>query len=205
MRFWGRVATLLCLSVALLSTGVAYADIAPVPRPSDTNVAPLPKPQVKAAVQPTPAPRVTPAAKPTVTPPATSTKPTVTASASATQTPTAHTATVQPPSVNVPQRTVTPPVHVKAPPVRIKVASINGGRDTVIRELETKVVRSKVVQRLLPTPLAFVGLHEALPSPEAWPDWLLATIAILASAEAFLLDTARRVEAFHGAQRALAP
>jgi hypothetical protein len=190
MRFWGRVITLLCLSVALLSTGVAYADISPIAKPADSSVSPLPKPHVKAAVQPTPAPRVTPAAKPTVTPTptATSTKPTVTASASAAQTPTVHTATVRPPSVNVPQRTVTPPVHVKTPPVRIKVASINGGRDlTAIGELENTVVRSKVVQRLFPTKLAVVGLHDALPSPEAWPDWLLATIAILASAEAFLL------------------
>ena len=188
MRFWGRIATLVCLSVALLSTGVAYADISPIAKPSDNSVAPLPKPQSKSAVQPTPAPQVTPAAKPTVTPTApTSTKTAVTPSATATQTPAAHTATVQAPTVKVTPRTVTPAVHVKPPPVRIKVAASIGGRDlTAIRSLENKVVRANVVQPLL-TPVAFVGLRQALPSPEAWPDWLLATIAILASAEAFLL------------------
>ena len=187
MRFWGRIATLLCFSVALLSTGVAYADITPIAKPSDSSVAPLPKPQSKAAVQPTPAPQVTPAAKPTVTPTAPTTATKVTPSATATRTPTTHTATVQPPSVKIAPRIVKPVVHVKPRPARIKVASINGGRDlTAIRVLENKVVRSQVVRPLL-TPLAFVGLHDALPTPEAWPDWLLATIAILASAEAFLL------------------
>ena len=40
--------------------------------------------------------------------------------------------------------------------------------------------------RIVPTRLAEVG-HESLPSYDAWPSWLLAVLALLASAEAFLL------------------
>jgi hypothetical protein len=184
MRFCGRIFSLLCVSVALLSTGAAYADISPIAKPSDGTVAPLPRPQVKSVVQPTPAPQVTPTAKPAQTP--------VTPAARATPATTTVRTPARPTSVRTTtvrtvarQRTVTP-VHVKAP-VHIKVASINGGRDlSAVQVLEDTVVRSSVA-RLFPTPLALVGLHEAIPSPEAWPDWLLATIAILASAEAFLL------------------
>ena len=39
---------------------------------------------------------------------------------------------------------------------------------------------------IVPTRLAEVG-HESLPSHDAWPSWLLAVLALLASAEAFLL------------------
>jgi hypothetical protein len=39
---------------------------------------------------------------------------------------------------------------------------------------------------IVPTRLAEVG-HESLPSYDAWPSWLLAVLALLASAEAFLL------------------
>jgi hypothetical protein len=40
--------------------------------------------------------------------------------------------------------------------------------------------------KIVPTRLAEVG-HESLPSNEAWPSWLLAVLALLASAEAFLV------------------
>ena len=40
--------------------------------------------------------------------------------------------------------------------------------------------------KIVPTRLAEVGL-ESLPSYDAWPSWLLAVLALLASAEAFLL------------------
>lgn len=40
--------------------------------------------------------------------------------------------------------------------------------------------------KIVPTRLAEVG-HESLPSYDAWPSWLLAVLALLASAEAFLL------------------
>jgi hypothetical protein len=40
---------------------------------------------------------------------------------------------------------------------------------------------------IVPTRLAEVSGHEALPSYDAWPSWLLAALALLASAEAFLL------------------
>ena len=185
MRFFGRIVSLLCVSVALLSTGVAYADISPIAKPSDGAVAPLPRPHVKSVVQPTPAPQVTPAAKPAQTP-VTPAAPTAPAKTTVSATP-ARTTSVRTTAVRTvtPPRTVTP-VHVKTP-VRIKVASINGGRDLpAVQVIEDAVERSKVA-RLFPTPLALVGLHEAIPSSEAWPDWLLATIAILASAEAFLL------------------
>lgn len=186
MRFWGRIATLLCVSVALLSTGVAYADIGPIAKPSDASVAPLPKPHTTSGVQPTPAPQVAPASKPAQKPvtPATTVTPKTTVSSNTVRPTTAVTTVVHQPTVTAPQ-VKTPPV--KPPPV-IKVASINGGRElAAVRVLEDKVVRSKVVQQLQLTPLALVGLHEALPSSEAWPDWLLAAIAIMASAEAFLL------------------
>lgn len=39
---------------------------------------------------------------------------------------------------------------------------------------------------IVPTRLAEVG-HESLPSHDAWPSWLLAVLALLASAESFLL------------------
>ena len=39
---------------------------------------------------------------------------------------------------------------------------------------------------IVPTRLAEVG-HESLPSHDAWPSWLLAVLALLACAEAFLL------------------
>jgi hypothetical protein len=190
MRTCGRIVTLLCVSVALLSTGVAYADISPIAKPSDETVAPLPRPHVKSVVQPTPAPRVTPAAKPATTQvtPAAQTTPVQTTPVPTTPvrtTPVRTTPARTTPARVTPQHTVSP-VHVTIP-ARIKVASINGGRElAVVRVLEDKVVHSKVA-RLLPTPLALVGLHEALPSSEAWPDWLLAAIAIMASAEAFLL------------------
>ena len=184
MRFWGRIATLLCVSVALLSTGVAYADIGPIAKPSDASVAPLPKPHSTSGVQPTPAPQVAPASKPAQKPvtPVTTATPKTTVSSNTVRPTTAVTTVVHQPTVTAPQ-VKTPPV--KPPPVRIKVASINGGRDlAAVRVLEDKVVRSKVVQQLQLTPLALVS---ALPSSEAWPDWLLAAIAIMASAEAFLL------------------
>ena len=187
MRFWGRIATLLCVSVALLSTGVAYADIGPIAKPSNASVAPLPKPHATSGVQPTPAPQVAPASKPAQKPvtPATTATPKTTVSSNTVRPTTAVTTVVHQPTVTAP-RVQTPPV--KPPPVHIKVASINGGRElAAVRVLEDKVVRSKVVQQLQLTRLAVVGLHEALPSSEAWPDWLLAAIAIMASAEAFLL------------------
>jgi hypothetical protein len=48
---------------------------------------------------------------------------------------------------------------------------------------------------IVPTRLAEVG-RESLPSDDAWPAWLLAVLALLASAEAFLLvRLARRLPA----------
>jgi hypothetical protein len=40
--------------------------------------------------------------------------------------------------------------------------------------------------KIVPTRLAGVG-HESLPSYDVWPSWLLAVLALLACAEAFLL------------------
>ena len=49
----------------------------------------------------------------------------------------------------------------------------------------------------MPTPLGLVGLHESLPSYQAYPTWLLGLFTLLATAEAFLLThlvRARRAE-----------
>ena len=65
----------------------------------------------------------------------------------------------------------------KKPPFAPAVS--RGGR------IHPALLRARIAE-IVPTRLAEAG-KEALPSYEAWPSWLLAVLALLASAEAFLL------------------
>jgi hypothetical protein len=84
----------------------------------------------------------------------------------------------------------TPPLRTRAPaPLvskggrkrpSIAPAGSTGGR---IHPVLQRARTAKIV----PTRLAVVGARESLPSYDAWPSWLLAVLAFLASAETFLL------------------
>jgi hypothetical protein len=68
--------------------------------------------------------------------------------------------------------------------------SVSGGRvspPAVIAVVpRTRTSLPSQIARLFPTHLAGVG-HDALPSYDTWPSWVLASFTLLASAEAFLL------------------
>jgi hypothetical protein len=171
----GRLVTLLGIALVALSSGVAQAEIGPIARPP-ASVAPLPKPHVAAAAQPAASPQPAPT-RTQVTPARTQVTPARTQ--------------VTPTSTQVaPTRTATQQVKSRARTIvrtttttrrhQVRAAISAGGRAEAQR-------LTALIRPLWPAPLAIVGLHEALPSRDAWPDWLLALIAITASAEAFLL------------------
>ena len=89
-----------------------------------------------------------------------------------------------------------PSVATSTPPARIRtrapVVSTGGRKKPPITpavstggRIHPALPRARIA-RIVPTRLAEVG-HESLPSYDAWPSWLLAVLALLASAEAFLL------------------
>jgi hypothetical protein len=204
MRVCGRLVPTIGVSLALLTSGVAQADITPVPKPQSGAIAPVARGSAKATVSPTPAPSnsaPTPTAAPTAGGQVAAAKPAPTKVAPAkvaTKVATTH-VTVQAPQTHVtvqaPQtQTVKRPAHLA---VR-KVTLSTGGRElTAVRALGAHVASSRLV-KLFPTPLPFVGGHDSLGAPDGWPDWLLATFAVMASAEAFLLTRLSGAKRFAG-------
>ena len=94
------------------------------------------------------------------------------------------------------QPVASPSVATSTPPARIRtrapVVSTGGRKKPPITpavstggRIHPALPRARIA-RIVPTRLAEVG-HESLPSYDAWPSWLLAVLALLASAEAFLL------------------
>jgi hypothetical protein len=159
----GRLVTLLGIALVALSSGVAQAEIAPIAKPP-ASVGPLPKPHVAAASQPAASPQAAPT-RTKVTPARTQVTPA--------RTQVAATSTQSRPRTIVQTKTTTRRHQVRA-------AISAGGRADAER-------LTALIPPLWPAPLAIAGLDETLPSRDAWPDWLLALIAVTASAEAFLL------------------
>jgi len=208
MRVCGRLVPTIGVSLALLTSGVAQADITPVPKPPSGAVAPVARGSAKAVVSPTPAPSNS-APTPTAAPAPTASGQVAAAKPAATKVAPAKVATkvtsthvtVQAPQTPVtPAHTRTQTQTVKRPAhlaVR-KVTLSTGGRElTAVRALGAHVASSSLV-KLFPTPLPFVGGHDSLGAPDGWPDWLLATFAIMASAEAFLLTRLSGAKRFAG-------
>ena len=208
MRVCGRLVPTIGVSLALLTSGVAQADIGPVPKPPSGAVAPVARGSAKAVVSPTPAPSSsapTPTAAPTAGGQVAAAKPASTKVAPAkvaTKVTSTH-VTVRAPRTPVTPahtRTQTQTQTVKRPAhlaVR-KVTLSTGGRELkAVRALGAHVASSSLV-KLFPTPLPFVGGHDSLGAPDGWPDWLLATFAIMASAEAFLLTRLSGAKRFAG-------
>ena len=145
---------------ALLLNSTAQAAIRPIPRPDTPKPlrSPKPKPNTHPAAQHQAA-RRQPVTSPSV----------------ATRTPAPRT------------RTPAPRTRTRAPVVS------RGGRDrrpfapavSAGGRIHPALPRTQSA-KIVPTRLAEVG-HESLPSDDAWPSWLLAVLALLASAEAFLL------------------
>jgi hypothetical protein len=177
MWFRGRLVALLGLALVALSSGVAHAEIGPIAKPP-ASVAPLPKPQAGPTVQPV-APATPQVAPKQVVPKQVA--PVTTRVASGTQVAPARSSTPQ--TVKSPARTIvrTTASTARRQQVKVRAAISAGGRAEVER------LQAAIPPALWPAPLAIVGIHEALPSRDAWPDWLLALIAVTASAEAFLL------------------
>jgi hypothetical protein len=168
MRASVRLCTLLGILLALLPAAVAHADIAPVPKPSGNTggAASEPRPIVAPVAKP----------KPVVRTPA---RPVRTQTAPIRPRTTPRTATLAIPRKVAPK---------KRPPVRSR-----GGRQGAVVPListgghhHSVSVVTRIV-RLMPTPLAIVGIDEGLPTNDSWPAWVLAAFSLLVSAEAFLL------------------
>jgi hypothetical protein len=171
----GRLVTLLGIALVALSSGVAQAEIAPIAKPP-ASVGPLPKPHVAAASQPAASPQAAPT-RTKVTPARTQVTPARTQVA-ATSTQVAPTRTVTPQVKSRPRTIVQTKTTTRRHQVRAAISA--GGRADAER-------LTALIPPLWPAPLAIAGLDETLPSRDAWPDWLLALIAVTASAEAFLL------------------
>jgi hypothetical protein len=151
---------LACLGVvfALPLNSTVQAAIRPIPRPDAPKPVRSPKPNTHPAVQHQAAWRQ-PVRSPSV----------------ATRTPAPRRRTPA-----RPRRTPAPVVsrggHVRRP---FAPAVSRGGH------IHPALPRARSAE-IVPTRLAEVG-HESLPSHDAWPSWLLAVLALLASAESFLL------------------
>jgi hypothetical protein len=183
MWFRGRLVALLALALVTLSSGVAHAEIGPIAKPP-ASVAPLPKPQADPTVQPV-APATPQVAPKQVAPKQVVPKqvaPVTTRVASGT-TQVAPARSSTPQTVKSSARTIvrTAASTARRQQVKVRAAISAGGR------AEAERLQAAIPPALWPAPLAIVGIHEALPSRDAWPDWLLALIAVTASAEAFLL------------------
>jgi hypothetical protein len=94
------------------------------------------------------------------------------------------------------QRVTSPSVAARTPAPRTRTPApvvSRGGRDrrpfapavSTGGRIHPALPRART-PKIVPTRLAEVG-HESLPGYDAWPSWLLAVLALLASAEAFLL------------------
>jgi hypothetical protein len=161
------------IALALLTTSVAQADIAPVAKPDGPakTVTPLAKPTSGAPQQP-----VNPPQQPV------------------TQQPVQHQQSVQHQTVHNSAPTHTATAGNTPAPV---LAS--GGREQPSLGLIVPTPRSKSgtssISKLFPTHLAQVA-HESLPNYDTWPSWVLGAFTLLASAEAFLLVRLARARRF---------
>jgi hypothetical protein len=103
--------------------------------------------------------------------------------------PNTHPAVQRRPATNRAVATSTRPPHKRTP---APVVSTGGREKPLIApavstggRIHPALPRARTA-KIVPTRLAGVG-HESLPSYDVWPSWLLAVLALLACAEAFLL------------------
>jgi hypothetical protein len=163
MRVPVRLCTLLGVSLALLAPCAAQADITPIPKPPEGTGEPSVGHQ---------APVVAPLLRPQVETPVQQ-APAETPTPAQSSTP-AETST--PARSNEPEPALSEGGHELAGAPEPS----EGGHDA-------SASRRSVLATLIPTPLGLVGLHEALPSYQRYPSWLLGLFALMATAEAFLL------------------